>query len=374
MNLRIAGLLAVSSLGLTLYSFSQVDLNLTLSTNSTYQSFQTQLTNLGYFHRPLSTALYITIILLLVTCYWLLVRLADKQAITKRQLWLLIGLMVIILLPSYPAFSHDVFNYLFDSRIVTKYGFSPWHYKALDFPADDWIRFMRWTHRPSVYPPIWIAVSLIPSFLGFGKFIITLGLFKLLAAATYLSSCALILKIAHQLKKARPVTYLALFALNPLIIIESLSNAHMEIVMIFFALLAVNLYLSQKRPLAWLSLLASIGIKFMTGYLGLILIKGEKYLRYSVWLGTIILVAFIAWYGFQPWYLLWVLPFALLTKGWERQLWIIASIAALFWNIPLIYLGDFDLPNPQLRLFLYVIVPFLLGTSVLAFRRFFKII
>ncbi|MBI2010433.1 MAG: hypothetical protein HYS86_04650 [Candidatus Chisholmbacteria bacterium] len=361
MNLRLTGLLAGTALALTLYSFSQVDLNLTLSAHPAYQSFQTQLTTLGYFHRPLSTAIYLLIVLLLAIGYLLLAIAVRKRTIKKRQLWILIGLVVILLLPSYPAFSHDVFNYLFDARIATKYGLSPWHYKALDFPADDWIRFMRWTHRPSVYPPVWIGLSLIPSFLGFGKFIVTLGLFKLLAAISYLGSSLLMVKIAEKLKKSQPLTYLALFALNPLVIIESLVNAHMEIVMIFFALLSFYFILRGKSALGWVSLIASVGIKFMTFYLGLLLLKGKNYLRYTVWLGTVILIAFIAWYGFQPWYLLWILPFALLIKGWERQLYIIASTAVLFWNVPLVLLGDFDLPHWTTRL-IYVVIP--LGLSV----------
>ena len=153
-------LLLVTCSLLLVYSFSQVDLNLTLSSNPTYQTFQSNLTWLGYFRRPLSTAVYVILISLFLISYLLILN--SKFSI--RQLWLLILLAVVILLPSYPAFSHDIFNYLFDARIVTKYGLSPWDYKALDFPADPWIRFMRWTHRSSVYPPIWIGLSLIPSF------------------------------------------------------------------------------------------------------------------------------------------------------------------------------------------------------------------
>jgi len=354
-------LFAASFVLLAIFSFSQVDLNLTLSTNSLYQLFQTQLTSLGYFHRLLSIKIFILILFLLHASYFILHRLVNKNKLTKRNIWFLIGLATLLLIPSYPAFSHDIFNYIFDARIVTKYGLSPWSFSALDFPADDWIRFMRWTHRPTVYPPIWIGLSTIPSFLGLGKFIVTLGWFKIISAAAYLGSASLIYKLAKLLKHKKPLRTLVLFAFNPLVIIEGLVNAHMEMVMIYFGLLSLYLLLKKRKTISWASFLASVGIKYMTVYLGLVLIKGKKYLRQSIWLGMLATAIWILWYGFQPWYILWVFPFALLVeKTWERQFLINSSVAALFWYIPLVLLGDFDLPDPNVRLTKYVLVPLLI--------------
>ncbi len=316
---------------LLFYSFSQLDLNLTLSSNSVYQSFQKQLTLLGYFNRPLSTAIYIFIVLLLATSYLLLAAAAKQGKLHLRHFWLLVILTVLVLLPAYPAFSHDIFNYMFDARIVTKYGLSPWEYKALDFPADTWIRFMRWTHQPSVYPPIWIGISLLPSLLGFGKFTLTLLLFKVLAAGFYLGSIWLIVRWKGLLPAV-------LFAFNPLVIIETLVNGHMEITMIFFGLLAIYLSVSHRRLLSWVSLVISIGIKYMTFYLAPMLIKGQKWLRPTIWLGMILTTAWVIYYGFQPWYLLWILPFAYLLplKSWELKFITFLSLAVLFWNVPFI--------------------------------------
>jgi len=305
---------------LLIYSFSQVDLNLTLSSNSIYQSLQHQLTYLGYFNRPFSTAIYVFLILLLAIGYTLLTNF--------RHVWLAIALTVLVLLPSYPAFSHDIFNYMFDARIVTKYQLSPWSYKALDFPDDTWIRFMRWTHRPTVYPPVWIGLSLIPSILGLGKFTLTLLLFKAVAAGFYVGCCKLISKLNPHA--------LSLFAFNPLVIIETLVNGHMEIAMAFFGLLAI--YLIRRKLARWVSFITSIGIKYMTVFLLPAMIN-QKYLRQSIWLGIVLLIAWVIYYGFQPWYLLWVLPFSYLLslKSWEVKILSLASIIALFWNVPFIY-------------------------------------
>lgn len=347
-------LLATSYVLLAIYSFSQVDLNLTLSSHLLYQSFQTKLTYLGYFNRPLSTAIYIAILILLNTLYLILYTSAKNNKLSRKHVWIIVITAAVILLFSYPAFSHDIFNYIFDARIVTKYGLSPWHYRALDFPADLWIRFMHWTHRLTPYPPFWIGLSLIPSFLGFGKFVLTLFLFKLLAAGFYLGSIWLILQLTKGLLPA------ILFAFNPLVIIETLVNGHMEIAMIFLGLLAIYLVLSRRRFLSWISFIGSIGIKYMTIFLAPVLLKGKSWLRRSVWLGLILTAAWIIYYGFQPWYVLWVLPFAYLlpVKSWEVKVVTLFSIAALFWNLPIVSFGDFNLPTPTDRLITYVVLPF----------------
>jgi len=57
--------------GLTVYSYSQVDLNLTLSTNAFYQKLQQPLLILGYFNRPVSTQILVVLLTGLFLVYFL---------------------------------------------------------------------------------------------------------------------------------------------------------------------------------------------------------------------------------------------------------------------------------------------------------------
>jgi len=139
---------------LIIYSYSQIDLNLTLSSNQLYQSIQQQLIYLGYFNRPLSTVVFTILLFLLFTFYFFILYLVNKKKVTLQKILLLVVLTCVILLFSYPAFSHDIFNYMFDARIVTKYYQNPYFHSALDFPNDLWTRFMHWTHRTYPYGPI----------------------------------------------------------------------------------------------------------------------------------------------------------------------------------------------------------------------------
>src|SRR3990167_10379800 len=99
----LLGLLAIGYTLLAIYSYSQVDLNLTLSTQPLYQAFQKHLTYLGYFNRPLSTAIYIGLVILLTIGYLILLNLAKQKLVSRKQIWLLIFLITFILLFSYPA-------------------------------------------------------------------------------------------------------------------------------------------------------------------------------------------------------------------------------------------------------------------------------
>src|SRR3989338_10766362 len=180
----------------SLYSYSQIDLNLTLSGNRQYQAVQTILINLGYFNRPLSAAIYaLLLILMFVFFLWLLKLSTEQNFPIFRLVLVLICLNLIFAFISYPAFSHDFFNYLFDARIVTKYHLNPYQYKALDFPDDLWIRFMHWTHRTYPYGPVWLAATLPFSFIGFQKFVLTLLSFKFLFVLIYSGNLFLIGKI-----------------------------------------------------------------------------------------------------------------------------------------------------------------------------------
>src|SRR4030042_3801668 len=162
---------------LFLYSFTQVDLNLTLSRWSIWQVIEKSFQHIGYFNRPLSTVFFIMIIVLLFIFYGLFLFLSYRNKISVREMWYLVILTAVILSFSYNAFSYDLFNYIFDAKIVTYYHQNPYLYKALDFPGDPMLTFMHWTHRTYPYGPSWLLLTVPLSFLGFNFFLPTFFLF-----------------------------------------------------------------------------------------------------------------------------------------------------------------------------------------------------
>ena len=224
---------------LWLFSFTQVDLNLTLVSSKIVIIFISWLQNIGYYHRLASTVIYISIIGFLFSFFIYNLWLFSKNKIGLKYLVFSSILNTTILILAYPFLSADIFNYLFDAKIMLKYHTSPYSHKPLDFPNDEWLRFMRWTHRYSPYGPVWLLFSLIPASLGFGKFILNLLFFKVFIAFFHFLNIFLIYKIIQRVNPKNLLLGTAFYALNPLIIIEGIANGHNDIIQATFLLMPI---------------------------------------------------------------------------------------------------------------------------------------
>ena len=345
------------------FTYTQIDLNLTLSSNPVYQSFQNILIGLGYYNRPLSTLIFIILISLSFIFYYIFLKIANKEFF-KRIIKPLIIINVFLALVSYPAFSHDFFNYLFDARIVTNYHLNPYQFKALDFPNDLWIRFMHWTHRTYPYGPIWLLSTLPFSFFGFGKFVLTMVLFKAMFAVAYLANINLIRLISA---KTGPKNYFkntALYALNPLVIVETLISPHNESLMLTFLLLSLYfLILKNKTIPSYFWLIVSAGVKFITiVLLPVYFIKKsiknhELFLKISLALLLVPLSLEIANREAYPWYFIPMLGIASLSSSvFLTRVTFVVSLTSLFRYGFFLYRGSY-LPSDYLFMDLLVIIP-----------------
>jgi len=346
---------------LFIYSFTQVDLSLTLSKVSVYQFIEKYLQNLGFFQRPLSTAIYVIILTLLTSFYFIFLYQILKKKINARSIWKIIIFTTVVLVFSYNAFSYDLFNYIFDAKIVTHYHLLPYFYSALNFPKDPMLSFMRWTHRTFPYGPSWLALTAPLSFIGMNYFLPTFFLFKFLMGASFIGSCYLIYKISQRLFPENALLNLAFFALNPLVLIETLVSAHNDIPMIFFFLLSIYLFLEKKKILSFVVNIFSIGIKFSTGVvfpLFLVLeffdrtkrkINWEKFFIWSFLLSLLTVILATVRTTFQPWYLIFPLSLATFIprKYYIFIPTIIATIFGLLIYAPYVYMTDYAKQYPQ---------------------------
>ena len=162
-------LFALGIIGFFLYSFTQIDLSLTLSKASVWQDIQKSFQHIGYFQRPLSTLIFLILTLFLFLIYSLYLKFSLANKLTRKKVWYLIIFISIVLSFSYNAFSYDIFNNIFDAKILTYYHQNPFIHKALDFPNDSMLSFMHWTHRTYPYGPMALILTLPASFLGIGN-------------------------------------------------------------------------------------------------------------------------------------------------------------------------------------------------------------
>jgi len=352
--------------GLFFYSFTQVDLSLTLSQWSVWQVVQRFFQHIGYFNRPLSTIFYILLLILLFIFYGLFLFLSSKNKIKKRQIWFLIIASAVILSFSYNAFSYDLFNYIFDAKIVTYYHQNPYIHKALDYQGDPMLTFMHWTHRYYPYGPFWLVLTVPLSFIGSNFFLPTFFLFKFLVSISYLGTAYFISKILKKISPKDEIFGLIFFALNPLVVIEGLVSAHNEIPMMFFALFSLFLFLSNKYFYSLILIFLSIGIKFATVFvfpvyvLSYFMQKNKKTISAEMIFSLITFLMFVSVViasirtNFQPWYLLLVIPSAALI-GRKYYIFIpaiILSLFALLQYIPFLLRGDWNYPVPVILFWL----------------------
>ncbi len=316
-------LLLISSL---LYSFALVDPNFTLVNNSWWAGFREIAVQFGYYQRANSWLVYASIVVLLFLAHFYLI--SRKNTIRPLHVALLIGGT---LLMSYPFLSHDFFNYLFDAKIVTFYGKNPYLFRALDFPSDQWVRFMHWTHRTYPYGPAFLLLTLIPSFFSFGKLILAYLFFKLLFIGLYISA-------VWALEKENRVSAV-FFATHPLIIVEGLINSHNDIVGVSIALIGIYLLYRKRTILSRILLILSLGIKYFT--FPYIFVTHRK--SVFVWVALILQIGLLVYLRMyqvlQPWYFLNL--FVLVV--WFRESlskWFIFFSGLLFSYYPYIRLGD----------------------------------
>lgn len=313
-------------ISLFLYSFTQIDLGLTLSQVSIWQGIQKFFQQIGFFNRPLSSILFIAILVSLFVSYLGILYLSYKNKINKKTFWGLLLATTGILVLSYNAFSYDLFNYIFDAKIVTYYQQNPYFHKALDFPTDPMLSFMRWTHRLYPYGPAWLGITIPLSFAGLNIFLLTFFIFKFAIGMFFLGCVYFLEKILDAKRSANKIFALSLFAFNPLVLIESLVSPHNDITMMFFALLGVYLFLKKKVVFAATLVIVSYLIKSVTIFLLVPIVAStfapfvkrkiteENFFRLcllSVFLGFVYV---LTKFEIQPWYFLWILPFISMIK------------------------------------------------------------
>jgi hypothetical protein len=331
-------------IALLLYSFTQIDLNLTVSSMTLVTRVVDAFRYVGYFARPMSTYLYAAIIVIMTIAYFWLIRVAQSGRMTSRVLFRMVIATALILVVSYPAFSYDFFNYLFTSRTVLLYHANPYAVVPLSYSGvDPYLNFMRWTHLTSAYTPVWIFVSLFPYLAGANFFITEVISFKAFLGLSYVVTAWGIWRVQQKDGEKEAVLSAAFFAFNPLVIIEALVSSHNDIAMMAVAILAM--LLAHKKTLSFFLLSVSVSLKMMTFFLiPSLLFSWNKKLACAGMIVGLIMVSFTR--EPLPWYMVWVIPFASLIpkKNWLIYAVIGASLGFLVRYMPYLYLGNWDPP------------------------------
>jgi len=327
----------VLALAWLVYSYGFVDFNLTLASHPLVNGFISWSQQLAMFDRPMSLSVYLFLVIASFFCYWLALRLAARR--NHQFPWKIVLTIALVFVFAFPLLSSDVFKYLFVAKEVLVYHANPYLVTPQEFPADTWLRFMRWIHTPSPYGPVFTGYTL-PFYLAtLGKFTPMLYLYKLAQLGWYALTIWSLGRLGASVK-AR-----LFFALNPLVLVEWLSSAHNDAIMISLFLLAFSLAVRRRYLWSLGSLLLSLGVKYVTGFfLPLIFLVKPRSRVVVTYLSLLALalapLVYHYSYQYQPWYVTWLVPIAAML-GNPIVMWMIGAytFGAFLRYIPFISLG-----------------------------------
>lgn len=369
MNKTIVFLYAVTLFVFLVFSYSFVDYNFFYLKNL-YTGFSTN-------NREIATSIYIAFILFLFVFYFLFLYLIRQKKLNMGHLKQLVGISLVTLLFSYPAMlSYDIFNYTTTAKVTFLYGENPYIVMPIEFIGDSSLSYTRAANKIALYGPIWIILSGIPYILGFGNFLIALLNLKLLISLFYIGCLYLIWKLSKN------IIAISIFALNPLILVETLTSSHNDIAMMFFALFSFFLLLKKKLFLGAIFLTISILVKYATLFLAPVFIyvviktvKKEQIDREKVFTASAIFMGVIFLLSafreeIYPWYAIWFLIFTALMPNKKIILYasLIFSFSLLLRYVPVIYTGSYSGYTPLIKK-LVTFLPLLVTGFVYAIRE-----
>ena len=349
---------------------------------------------LGYFDRPIASTIYLILITFAFSFFILNLWLFRKNKVGLRYLKVASITNTLILIVAYPLLSSDLFNYMFDAKIILNYHANPYTHRPLDFPNDEWIRFMRWVHRYSPYGPLWLGMSLVPALLGFGKFILNFLTFKIFIGVFHLINTYLIYKILRKTNHKSSVFWTATYAFNPLFLIEGVVNAHNDVVFATFILVTGYFLVINKKIFSLYALIGGLLIKYLTilnlPWLLLEFFSKKQNIKRFIFLNLLTLVLFTYIFSsfkitvpfvssgatqvqFQPWYLFWTLPFISLLAS--TNLLIVAiflSVGSQLRYLPFLYFGDWSYPATNNFMQLVTVAPLLISALFVLIIRAIK--
>ncbi len=365
----------------SLFSYSLTDPNLVLLNHPGYWQFQQMMWQTFFANRQLLAASYLILLTFLFVIYFFLIKAlrAVQQKIPLHRQIIVYFLLISPLVFAYNALSHDVFNYIFNARMMVEYGADPHLHTAIEFPNDLWTRFMHNTHTPAPYGRGWTLLSLLPYSLGLGKFFLTWLSFRFFALISIILTFFAVRFFSLKVLGKEPKLWLlaALF-LNPLLIIEVGANQHNDLWMMAPAVAglgALIFALKQKKPnyqylvaglllwgvsiylkLATVVLAPLVIVTVLIWYLKTKLARSDFLLTtlksflakiYPYFPDLAVILLFMLLFTnrsqqFHPWYLLWILPWLPLVKtGLLRVLILIFSVTSMWRYLPWLLEGGF---------------------------------
>ncbi len=217
-----------------------------------------------------------------------------------------------------PNLTDDYFRYIWDGLLFS-HGYNPYLVLPSSFihgpqtvPGITTALFegLNSPNYYTVYPPLSQFLFGLSAKLAGGSIVGNVIIMRLVILLAELGTIVFLYKLASKFNK--PPGIIAIYALNPLVIIELTGNIHPEAIMLFFLVLAVYLLVQGRQSFAAISLGLAVGVKLVPLIFLPLLIKriGLKkgVIFYAIAAGTFIIL-------FAPFFSADLLPSFFSTLG-----------------------------------------------------------
>jgi hypothetical protein len=189
-----------------------------------------ELVGLDTVHGNALAAVGVVAVSFAATAFLLVLRECRRGTISARTA---IGLAVayhlaLLLLPL--LFSRDVYSYAYYGKIAAAYHANPYVVTPADYPTDPLASFVgpKWVDTPAVYGALWTQVSALVTRLAedVGAIVST---FRVIAIAASLATVVVVAGLVRRVRPDREAFAVALVGLNPVVLFQSASSGHNDL-------------------------------------------------------------------------------------------------------------------------------------------------
>lgn len=257
-------------------------------------------------NRILDAFMFLTIFGLISLMYVIILKNYKKIFESKKDIYKFILIISALFAIILPMTSTDVFYYISTGWSEAKYGINPYYTSVYDLKQNDNITDDEilnkipkvWEQQKIVYGPMWPFICKILTFFSFGSLPLALIIFKVFNLGVHILNCILVDKLSNKR------LFTLIYALNPLILFEGLTNVHNDLLLICFILIA--LYFAIKKKNIILSVIA-LAIATAIKYVAILIVPfvviyyyrkksvGKRILN-ALWLTIIFLIVLSAIY------------------------------------------------------------------------------
>jgi alpha-1,6-mannosyltransferase len=196
-------------------------------------------------------------LLVAVMCAGYVGVLAARERLRARYALVTIGLLHVAFVLAPPLLSSDVFNYIDYARLGVLHGLDPYVHGPSAARHDPVWHLTAWRHVASTYGPLFTLASYPLAHVSVAA---ALWWLKAVTGLASLGCAALVWRIARQLGRS-PLAAVAMFGLNPLLLVWTVGGAHNDVLMLLLMLAGVSVAIGAREGLGAAMLVAAAAVK-----------------------------------------------------------------------------------------------------------------